>query len=105
MDHAPVHLTPKQQAAINAISAFNDRFTAFTCLLDPLQALAEAAHLKGRVLVFRQLTLLDDGEADEINALIELVLGALLDEHLTDRYDTAPIGAVVAAVRIHIRGL
>lgn len=98
-------LTPPQQAAINAISAFNDRFTAFTTLLDPLQALAEAAQLKGRVVVLLQMTRLDAGEAAEINAMIDLVLGVLLDEHLTDRYDIVPVGAVVNSVRIHIRGL
>lgn len=104
MDHTPEHPIPKQ-AAISAIAVFNDRFTQFTRLTDPLLALVEAAQLKGRVVVFLQLGLLEPAEAAEINALLDMVLGVLLDEHLTERYDTAPVRGLMASVRDHIRGL
>lgn len=101
MDHTPEGLTLKQ-VAIAAVESFNARFTAFVSLTDPLQAITEAAQLKGRITVLQQIQVFDQFEAMEVRNLVDLTLAALLDQYLTDRHDTAPVRGLVASLRDHI---
>lgn len=106
MDHTPDPAPPvSKQAAIATITAFNARFTAFAKLDDPLLAIAEAAHLKGRITVYLELGLLESDEAKEARALVDLTLAALHDQYLDWRVLDAPVSALMGHLRIYIREL
>lgn len=90
---------------LGAVAAFTRRFAAFPDLTNPLLAIVEAAQLKGRIEVLEQFGALDPKKATEGRQLIDLVLAALLDKYLDERYDISPVRGLMASLGEHVKGL
>jgi hypothetical protein len=88
-----------------ALAVFGSRFTALGELTHPLQALVEAAHLKGRIDVLLQIAALDPAAAAEARQLVDLTLATLLDKYLDNRFDGAPVRGVVGSLLDRVKAL
>lgn len=105
MDHMPEHATPTPTIdgpKLAAIAAFGARFEAFAGFTDPLQAITEAAHLKGRIDVLLQIQVFDLTDAMEARNLVDITLAALHDQHLDWKVLDAPVSGLMADLRNHV---
>lgn len=88
-----------------ALAEFNLHFTAFTDMTDPLLAIVEAAHLKGRLYVLIELDVFDTQAAGETRQLIDLCLASIIDTFTTSHTLSLPIEDLLPRLQDHIRTL
>jgi hypothetical protein len=101
----PEHTRNLDAAKFAALATFGARFNALCDQIDPLLALVEATHLKGRLAVLVQLDVIVPADAHKARQMLDLLLDSILDTFLDERYDTAPVRGVVASLCTHVKGL
>lgn len=87
------------------IAAYGMRFKAFCDLKEPLEAIVEAAHLKGRLAVLMQLGMFDPNGAVEARQLIDLALASIIDTFTTSQTLSLPIEDLLPRLQDQIRTL
>ncbi|MNF78637.1 hypothetical protein D3C84_608290 [compost metagenome] len=96
---------PIDSLQLAALGAFTRNMNRLGDVTDPLQAIVDAAQLKGRIEVLQEIEVLDVEDATRAREMVDLILTTLLDRYLDTRYDGAPVRGVVASLQKFVKGL